>query len=414
VAAEGAHRPAAATTPVSRVPEQPNADQRSITPTNGYDLHARRAPIAKTIGNSRDLQQPVRSVSSGCRVNGRVIRCFIYKAARRCSQAVLPNFPQLSIMSSIDTPSTSFVIPSTQTVWCAVRKGTPETGLERDTNAPVATQLQPGDVLVKVDAAALNPVGYKLLGLAPNWFANRPYVNENDLAGTVVQSESPSHHVGERVFGYIPVPLQIGKKTKEGALAQYTRLPGDHVARVPDRISTVDAAGLALAGETALQCLVNFAGVEAGQTVLINGGSSGVGVLAVQMAKALGCTVWSSASGKNEEFVKSYGADVVRIFSANLRLGTNAFRVRSSSTTPKLPYTSNSSPIRHKPSSTPSLTPSVSWTSRSTLTARRTCSLMVSSSRLWVGRNISRRSSASSGRCGQFSSVEYAGSGRAC
>jgi len=216
--------------------------------------------------------------------------------------------------------SENLAIPQTQTVWRAVRKGTPATGLERDTSAPVSSDLAPGDVLVKVDAAALNPANYKILRLAPNWISGRPHVVECDISGTVVQSNHASHPVGERVFGYIPLPMQMGKKTKEGALAQYTRLPGDLVARVPDNVSIIDAAGVALVAETALQCLVNFAGVQSGQTVLINGGSSSVGILAVQMAKTLGCTVWATASGRNEEFVKSYGADVVRIHLFDTRL----------------------------------------------------------------------------------------------
>ena len=214
----------------------------------------------------------------------------------------------------MSTPPASTVIslPRTQRVWRAVRKGTPQDGLQFDSAARISAELQPGEILVKVAAAALNPVGYKLLAFLPNWIAGRPHIAESDLAGTVVRSACPSHPVGQRVFGYIPVSLHIGRKTKEGALAEYTRIPGDHVAKIPDDFPTVDAAGITMAAETALQCLTTYAGIEAGQTIFINGGSSSVGIFAIQIAKILGCTVWAAASARNKDFVMSYGADVVR------------------------------------------------------------------------------------------------------
>jgi NADPH:quinone reductase-like Zn-dependent oxidoreductase len=168
--------------------------------------------------------------------------------------------------------------------------------------------LSDGDVLVRVDAAALNPVGYKLMEYMPSLIARRPFAAENDFAGVVVASKSAKHAVGERVFGMVPMPSQ--GRLKQGALAEYVRLPGVHVVRLPDNISMVDGAGITLAGETAYQGLFKHGGVQEGQTVFINGGSTSVGAFAIQMAKIKGCTVWASASGKNEKFVRELGADV--------------------------------------------------------------------------------------------------------
>ncbi|KAH7108462.1 hypothetical protein BKA62DRAFT_682267 [Auriculariales sp. MPI-PUGE-AT-0066] len=200
-------------------------------------------------------------------------------------------------------------IPSSQLLWCVVRRGTPAKALEVDGNAAIPSDLSEDQVLVKVDAAALNPLGFKFMAIAPNWFAGRPHVAENDFAGTVIASKSAKHPVGKRVFGYLPLELQKSKKSDQGALAQYVRAGSEHVARVPDHISTIDAAGVALTGETAYQLLVQLAQVEAGQTLFINGGSS-VGIACCQIAKALGCTVWASASGANKDLVMQCGADV--------------------------------------------------------------------------------------------------------
>jgi NADPH:quinone reductase-like Zn-dependent oxidoreductase len=125
----------------------------------------------------------------------------------------------------------------------------------------------------------------------------------------VVKSNSPLHQPGDRVFGIIPVPLQF--PSKQGALAQYARLPGSNIVKRPDDMSAVDAAGFALAGETAYVGLFEVCKLEPGQMVFVNGGSSSVGAYAIQLAKAKGLTVWASASGKNEDFVRGLGADKV-------------------------------------------------------------------------------------------------------
>jgi len=100
-------------------------------------------------------------------------------------------------------------------------------------------------------------------------------------------------------------------KIKQGALSQYVRMPAEFLVVRPPNVSAVEAAGVTVASQTAYQALFEMGKLEAGQTVFINGGSSSVGAYAIQLAKARGIRVVASASGKNEEFVKSLGADEV-------------------------------------------------------------------------------------------------------
>lgn len=94
------------------------------------------------------------------------------------------------------------------------------------------------------------------------------------------------------------------------------------------------ASGITLTGQTAYQALIDVGRLEPGQTILINGGSSAVGALAIQIAKAKGAKVYATASTKNEEFVRQQGADEASSvsFTSNLSL---PFLYGSSSTTPR-------------------------------------------------------------------------------
>ncbi|KAF7981832.1 hypothetical protein HWV62_31355 [Athelia sp. TMB] len=200
-------------------------------------------------------------------------------------------------------------IPSVQKVWKVVRQGTPKKSLVFDENAPVPTDLKPGDVLVKVMAAALNPAGYKIMKMVPNMGSGRPYAAENDFAGVVaaVSSDKSEFKVGDRVFGFVDLPEQ--KKLKQGALTQYMRMPESFLAHIPPGISFTEASGFALAGVTALQGLMQTGKLQPGQHVFVNGGSSAVGGFAIQILKAKGCHVVASASARNQDYVLGLGAD---------------------------------------------------------------------------------------------------------
>lgn len=147
------------------------------------------------------------------------------------------------------------------------------------------------------------------MGLLPNFLAKRPLTAENDLSGIIVDAGDSKFKNGDRVFGFIEVALQ--RETYQGSLTQYTRVPASYLAPLPSNISFTDAAGFTLAGETAWQSLYSVGNLESGQSIFVNGASSSVGIFAIQMAKAKGCKVVASASGKNEDFVRSLGVDEV-------------------------------------------------------------------------------------------------------
>ncbi|PCH38315.1 NAD(P)-binding protein [Wolfiporia cocos MD-104 SS10] len=198
-------------------------------------------------------------------------------------------------------------IPQTQQAWRATAKGAPGKVLRLDNDVPVPVKLKKGEVLVKVQAAALNPIGYKLMQLLPGFVLKRPYIPEHDFAGVVVDSNGTEYQNGDAVYGFLTVPLFM--QTRQGTLAQYIRAPTTHFIRRPDDIPPTQAAGVPLAAMTAYQGLFQVAHLEPEQRVFINGGSTAVGSFAIQLAKAIGCKVTATASGKNEEYVRSLGAD---------------------------------------------------------------------------------------------------------
>jgi len=104
---------------------------------------------------------------------------------------------------------------------------------------------------------------------------------------------------------------EVQKKTGQGALAEYIRAPADAVMKRPSNISPLHAAGVTIAALSAYIPVVEYSNIGPGDLVLINGGSSSVGIFAIQIAKARGATVWATASGKNEALVRSLGTDVV-------------------------------------------------------------------------------------------------------
>ena len=96
-------------------------------------------------------------------------------------------------------------VPATQRAWRVTGKGVPSKVLRLDTDVPVHQKLAKGEVLVKVQAAALNPVGYKIMKHAPGFLVKRPYIPEHDLAGVVVDANGTELEQGEQVFGWLPV-----------------------------------------------------------------------------------------------------------------------------------------------------------------------------------------------------------------
>ncbi|WP_422758655.1 NADP-dependent oxidoreductase [Paenarthrobacter sp. C1] len=170
-------------------------------------------------------------------------------------------------------------------------------------------KVGPGMVLVKVKAASVNPVDWKIMAgyLDPLMDLQFPAIPGWDVAGVVESTgiDAPHFKPGDEVIAY-------GRKdyVHGGSFAEYIALPERLLARKPESLDWNESAGLPLAGLTAFQVLKRLE-LAAGETVLIHGGSGGVGSLGIQIAKALGAKVIATASEKNHDFLRSLGAEPV-------------------------------------------------------------------------------------------------------
>ncbi|HAS10669.1 MAG TPA: hypothetical protein DCS55_09170 [Acidimicrobiaceae bacterium] len=173
---------------------------------------------------------------------------------------------------------------------------------------------RPGQVLVEVGAAGVNPLDAALRAgrLAPLLGRHFPMVPGNDAAGTVlaVGDGVSGIEVGQRVHGLFDAaarPARHGFATP-GTYAQLALTRASALATVPDRMEVVTAAAIPVAGLTAYQVLVRKARVEPGSSVLVIGASGGVGTFATQIAAALGADVTGVAGGHRTERVRALGA----------------------------------------------------------------------------------------------------------
>lgn len=170
--------------------------------------------------------------------------------------------------------------------------------------------VAPEDVLVEVRAAGVDrgvwhlmtglPYVVRLAGYGIR--APKTPVPGMDVSGTVVAVGAgvDRFRVGDEVFGIA-----------RGSYAEYATAPQDKLAHKPANLTFEQAAVAAISGITALQALIDVAGLQAGQSILVIGASGGVGSYAVQLAKALGGVVTGVASGAKADLVQSLGADQV-------------------------------------------------------------------------------------------------------
>ena len=172
-----------------------------------------------------------------------------------------------------------------------------------------------GDVLIRVRAASVNHAdGVYMTGeplisrLAFGLRAPKQLVRGKDVAGVIVA-------VGAAVTRFAPGDAVYGE-LEAGSFAEFARAPQDAVSLKPANLTFEQAATVPLAGVTALRGLRDAGGLRAGQRVLINGASGGVGTFAVQIAKALGADVTGVASARNAELVRSLGAEHVIDYAA--------------------------------------------------------------------------------------------------
>ena len=165
------------------------------------------------------------------------------------------------------------------------------------------------EVLIRVRAAGVNVADWAIMSGLP-YIARPVYglrkpknkVRGIDVAGVVdsVGSGVTRFRPGDEVFGWCT-----------GSFAEYAAASADALAMKPANVSFEEAAAIPMAGSVALQAVRDHGQVKAGQKVLINGASGGIGTFAVQIAKTLGADVTGVCSTKNVDLVRSLGADQV-------------------------------------------------------------------------------------------------------
>jgi len=168
--------------------------------------------------------------------------------------------------------------------------------------------LKPGDVLIRVHAASLNPIDVKFTTgqLKQRFELTFPHVLGRDCSGVIaaIGKDVKDFKVGDQVYA-------VGDSLRWGTHAEEATIDAATVALKPQGLDHRSAAALPLAGLSALAGLVTVGGVKKGDRVLIHGGAGGVGSLAIQLAKYLGARVATTARSSSADFVRGFGADVI-------------------------------------------------------------------------------------------------------
>lgn len=166
----------------------------------------------------------------------------------------------------------------------------------------------PGDVLVEVHAAGINPIDWKVRsGLLRSRFElDFPDVAGRDLSGVVVALGDgvTDLKVGDEVFGTCP-------PNRWGSHAQLIAVNAGVLGIKADNVGHVEASSIPLVGHTALTALEQTASVEEGMRVLVHAGAGGVGAFALQYCRSRGATVYSTCSGGNASYVRRWGAEPI-------------------------------------------------------------------------------------------------------
>lgn len=181
--------------------------------------------------------------------------------------------------------------------------GTDVLQLDDDVDEPTPTAHE---VLVRVRAAAINPVDtyFREGSYQP---ADLPWIPGVDFAGEVAASGDGVDRFdeGDRVFG-----TGLGNN-HPGTYAEYTTSPEDRIAHLPDEVDFTAGAAIGVAGVTSWRSLIDHGDLQAAETVLIHGGSGGVGHTAVQVAAAAGAHVLATTNPDYSSELEELGADVV-------------------------------------------------------------------------------------------------------
>ncbi|KAL7133089.1 hypothetical protein ABFS83_12G117500 [Erythranthe nasuta] len=240
------------------------------------------------------------------------------KKSNNCSQKRQFCPPAIRIIASsqaaapsAEAATSSYSVPSEMKAWTYSEYGGVEV-LKLESNVAVPP-LQADQVLIKVAAAALNPVDFKRrFGKFKATDSPLPTVPGYDVAGVVVKigSEVKGFKEGDEVYGDISEKALDGPK-QFGSLAEYTAVEEKLLALKPSNLDFAQAAGLPLAIETAYEGLEK-SGFSEGKSILVLGGAGGVGSLVIQLAKHVfgASKVAATSSTSKLEFLKSLGADL--------------------------------------------------------------------------------------------------------
>jgi NADPH:quinone reductase-like Zn-dependent oxidoreductase len=194
------------------------------------------------------------------------------------------------------------VTPTTMKAVRIHKYGGPDTLQYEDAPRP---QPKAGEVLIRVEAAGVNPVDWKIrAGYLKDHFPRTfPIILGLDLSG-IVEDTGPGvsrFRKGDEVYSSTDM-------TRDGSYAEYVVVDESVIAFKPRSLDHAHAAAVPVAALTAWQALFDTAGLEPGQRILIHGGSGGVGHFAVQLANWKGAHVIATASGKNQEWLRQLGA----------------------------------------------------------------------------------------------------------
>ncbi|OAN53930.1 hypothetical protein A6A04_13655 [Paramagnetospirillum marisnigri] len=196
--------------------------------------------------------------------------------------------------------------------WVLDAFGPPDSLVWRDIETP---RPAPGEVLIRVRAAGVNPVDWKIAegGLARLFPCKFPLIPGWDAAGTVAALGEgvEGFAIGEKVWSFCRKP-----DIQWGTYAEYVAMDAAAVAPMPASADFAQASAIPLAGLTAWQSLFDVAHIRPGQTVLIHAGAGGVGSLAVPLAHWAGARVIATARAANHDYVRGLGADLVIDYTA--------------------------------------------------------------------------------------------------
>lgn len=183
--------------------------------------------------------------------------------------------------------------------------GGPETLVYEEAPRPDAG---PGDVLVRVHAAGVNPLDGKIREgrMRALFDYQMPLILGLDVSGVVaaVGSGVTNLKIGQDIYGVMDMSLS-------GSYAEYALGHAEMVAPKPKTLDYVQAASIPVVAMTAWQALFDVGGLSRGQTILVHAAAGGVGIFAVQFAKSKGARVIGTASTRNLDFVRDLGADEV-------------------------------------------------------------------------------------------------------